>query len=138
MFDHCLYFNTAALARALEREWAAAFKPLGLTPPQAFMLRAILRNPGLLQSELASALAISRPTATRELDGLTAKAFIDRRPTEQDGRQIAIHPTAHAGVIAARLDEASAKVTARLKKQLGDSTFRAVVTGIREVRFALK
>ena len=42
MFDHCLYFNTTALARVLERQWAEAFKPFDLTPPQAFLLRAVL------------------------------------------------------------------------------------------------
>ena len=42
MFDHCLYFNTTALARVVEREWAAAFKPFGLTPPQGFLLRLVL------------------------------------------------------------------------------------------------
>ena len=68
MFDHCLYFNTTALARVVEREWAAAFKPFGLTPPQGFMLRLILGQPGLSQHALATELTISRPTATRLLD----------------------------------------------------------------------
>ncbi len=138
MFDQCIYFNTSALARALERKWAAAFKPLGLAPPQAFMLRAVLRSPGLLQSELASAMAISRPTATRALDGLATKGFVDRRPTGNDGRQIAIFPTRQALAIASRLDAASAKVTAQLKKQLGDPEFQAMVSAIRGVRSMLE
>jgi DNA-binding MarR family transcriptional regulator len=138
MFDQCMYFNTAALARSLEREWAAAFLPLGLTPPQAFMLRAILRKPGMLQSELASALVISRPTATRALDGLAAKKLVDRRATGQDGRQVEIHPTKSATVLGPRLDEASAKVTARLKRKLGDSRFSTLVAEIRTVRSALQ
>ena len=50
MFDHCFYFNTTALARILEREWTRAFKPFGLTPSQAFMLRVVLEKPALLQS----------------------------------------------------------------------------------------
>ena len=69
MFDQCLYFNTTALARQLEREWTRAFAPFELTPPQAFMLRTILDQPGLLQRELAASMVISRPTATRTLDG---------------------------------------------------------------------
>jgi len=78
MFDHCMYFNTAALARRLEQEWALAFKPFDLAPPQAFMLRAVLETPGALQFELADVLAISRPTATRALHGLAAKKMIVR------------------------------------------------------------
>ena len=49
MFDHCLYFNTTALARLLEKEWSAAFASFELTPPQAFMLRLVLDQPGLSQ-----------------------------------------------------------------------------------------
>lgn len=138
MFDHCMYFNTAALARRLEREWALAFKQFGLAPPQAFMLRAILAAPGALQFELANTLAISRPTATRALDGLAAKKMIIRQPTDQDGRHMAVYPTANAIAIASNLNEASAKVTKRLKKLLGDATFAGVVEEIRGVRSALK
>lgn len=138
MFDHCMYFNTAALARRLEREWALAFKRFGLAPPQAFMLRAILEAPGALQFELAQTLAISRPTATRALGGLAAKKMIIRRPSDEDGRHIAIYPTANAIAIASSLNEASAKVTKRLKNLLGDATFAGVVKEIRGVRSALK
>lgn len=138
MFDHCIYFNTAALARRLEREWALAFKQFGLAPPQAFMLRAILAAPGMLQFKLANTLAISRPTATRALDGLTVKKMIIRQPTNQDGRHLAIYPTVDAIAIAEALNEASAKVTKRLKKLLGDGPFAGAVEEIRSVRSALK
>jgi DNA-binding MarR family transcriptional regulator len=138
MFEECMYFNTSALARRLEREWAVAFKPFGLAPPQAFMLRAVIKQPGALQSELADALAISRPTATRALDGLEEKRLVMRRPTGEDGRQIAIHPTDKGVALGPGLNEASARVTARLKKQLGESRFRDLVAGIRDVRSAMK
>ncbi len=138
MFDHCMYFNTAALARRLEREWAVAFKPFGLAPPQAFLLRAVLQAPGSLQFELAQSLAISRPTATRGLDGLAAKNMIVRRPTDQDARHMAVYPTAEALAIATGLNEVSAKVTQRLKTLLGDVAFAGIVGQMRGVRAALK
>ena len=137
MFDHCLYFNTAALARRLEREWASAFDPFGLTPPQAFMLRAILDRPGMLQRELAESMSISRPTATRALDGLQAKGLIERRGLQRDGRELEIHPTPSATQMKAALNHASARVTARLKELLGAGAFRATVSQIKGVRAAL-
>ncbi len=137
MFDHCLYFNTTALARQLEREWAAAFLPFGLTPPQAFLLRAVLDKPGMLQRELADALAIARPTATRALDGLEAKGYIERRVSERDGREMLVHPTREALKIHTDLNDASGKVTRRLKKQLGEDQFAETVTKVRGVRSAL-
>jgi DNA-binding MarR family transcriptional regulator len=87
MFDHCLYFNTSALARQLEREWSAAFAPFELTPPQGFILRAILHKPGLQPREIAQMLVIARPTTTRILDGLEAKGLIERHSSERDGRE---------------------------------------------------
>ncbi len=137
MFDHCLYFNTTALARLLEREWTRAFKPFGLTPSQAFMLRVILEKPALLQSQLASELAIARPTATRTLDGLQKLALVERRGTATDGREFAIHPTPAAVELKAALNAASADVTRRLKKELGAGHFDDTVTKVKQIRATL-
>lgn len=138
MFEHCLYFNTTALARQLEKEWADAFAPFDLTPPQAFMLRTVLEKPGLLQREIAESMAISRPTATRALDGLAAKGFIQRIGSEHDGRQQTVQPTPAAVEIHAALNEASRVVTTRLKKVLGQEVFSDTVARVRGVRSALK
>ncbi len=137
MFDHCLYFNTTALARQLEREWANAFQPFGLTPPQAFLLRAILRKPGMLQFELAALMGIARPTATRALDGLAAKALAERRATTEDGREWVIYPTDKAAQLLKQLDAASSAVTARIKKELGPDRFADTVDKVREARASL-
>lgn len=138
MFDHCIYFNTTALARQLEREWASAFEPFDLTPPQAFLLRAILDKPGLLQREYAEGMVVSRPTLTRALDGLKLKGLIERRNTQNDGREQSIYPTDAALVMHNALNEASVRVGKRLKKQLGNEVFAEAVTLIREVSKALK
>lgn len=138
MFEHCLYFNATALARQLEKEWADAFAPFKLTPPQAFMLRTVLKKPGLLQRELADSMAISRPTATRAIGGLAAKGFIQRRDSENDGREQLVYPTPAAIEIHAALDEASGAVTTRLEQVLGREVFTDTVTKVRGVRSALK
>jgi DNA-binding MarR family transcriptional regulator len=137
MFDHCLYFNTTALARTLEREWTRAFKPFCLTPSQAFMLRVVLEKPALLQSQLARELAIARPTATRALDGLQKLGLVERRSTATDGREYAIHPTPSALALKAPLDAASAQVTKRLKKELGPACFDDTVTKVKQIRSTL-
>lgn len=138
MFEHCLYFNTTALARLVEREWTKAFKPLGLTPSQAFMLRVVLEKPSLLQNELAKAMTISRPTATRTLDGLQKLGLVERRTTQSDGREYAIHPTLQAVGMKDRLNAASAEVTKRLKSELGRNQFDDAVSKMRDVRSALE
>lgn len=138
MFDQCLYFNTTALARVLEREWSRAFKPFGLTPAQAFMLRAVLVAPGLLQGELARSLVISRPTATRSLDGLQSLGLVERRATSADGREQAIFPTPAAQEMHAALDTASGAVTRRLKQVLGAEHFGSVVSQLKNARASVE
>lgn len=138
MFDHCLYFNTTALARRLEREWTEAFSIFELSPPQAFMLRVVLDKPGLLQRELADELSIARPTATRALDFLQAKGLIERHGRNGDGREICIYPTSEAIAFQAALNEASSEVTSKLKKLLGSTEFAETVVKIRSVRSALE
>ena len=137
MFDHCLYFNTSALARRLEREWADAFEPFDLTPPQGFMLRAIIGRPGMLQRELSEQMSIARPTATRAMDGLEAKGFIERRRTADDGRGVSVFPTRKAIGIKVALNGASNAVTAKLKATLGNAEFADTVTKVRGAREAL-
>jgi MarR family transcriptional regulator, temperature-dependent positive regulator of motility len=137
MFDQCLYFNTSALARRLEREWSDAFEPFDLTPPQGFMLRAVMERPGLLQRELAEVLSIARPTATRVLDGLEVRGYVERHRTEGDGREVAIVPTAQALAICDALNSASAAVTGRLKRMLGGDAFIDTVTRLRTARTSL-
>ncbi len=133
MFDECLYFNTTALARQLERVWADAFKPFDLTPSQAFTLRAVLRKPGMLHSELAETLKIARATATRAVDGLVARHLLERRPGRNDGREWEIHPTPEAAELKVPLDTASRRVTERLKGELGTGTFAEFVRRARSI-----
>ena len=137
MFEHCLYFNTTALARLLDRAWATAFAPFELTPSQGFMLRAVLAQPGLLQRELATILVIARATATRSLDGLSSKDLIERRTSPADARESMIFPTRQAQSIRQDLDDASADVTARLKKQLGADQFAQAVGHLGAIRRGL-
>ena len=137
MFDQCLYFNTTALARVLEREWTKAFKPFGLTPSQGFMLRLVLDQPGLLQGELARQMVIQRPTATRALDGLQKLGLVERHGTANDARELAIFPTSQARAMQQPLNAASGEVTRRLKKALGMDEFSDVVAKVKHTRAAL-
>lgn len=133
MFDHCIYFNTVSLGRQLERAWSEAFKPFSLTPPQAFTLRAVLEKPGMLQSELADTLKIARATATRAVDGLEARGFVERRQTKRDGRECEIHPTSEAIELRDALNAASAAMTERFKGSLGADHFRDFVEQVKDV-----
>ncbi len=101
------------------------------------MLRLVLDRPGLPVRELADAMTIARPTATRVLDGLQQRKLIRRATGEADAREQRIHPTAGARAIREALNAASANVTRRLKQLLGPQVFEQMVGKIRTVRSAL-
>ena len=133
MFEQCLYFNTTSLARKLEREWTLAFKTFGLTPSQAFMLRVILEKPQSYQNALAKEMNITKPTASRGLDGLEKLGLIERRPSLDDAREIEIHPTKKAKAMKDGLNTASGEVTKKFKKLLGADEFLDVVGKLRGI-----
>ena len=137
MFEQCLYFNTTSLARKLEREWTLAFKPFGLTPSQAFMLRVILEKPGSYQNVLAKEMNINKPTASRGLDGLEKLGLIERMPSEADAREFEIHPTKKAKILKDGINAASGEVTKKFKKLLGTNEFLDVVGKLKGISNAL-
>jgi DNA-binding MarR family transcriptional regulator len=137
MFDHCLYFNSTALARRIEREWADAFAPFDLTPAQGFLMRAVLAKPGLTPGALASLLVVSRPTATRAIQALVARGLIIKQGREGDGREQSLLPTDQAKAMAEALNAAGSAMTRHHKDKLGDATFDEVVGLMRTLRNAL-
>jgi DNA-binding MarR family transcriptional regulator len=138
MFEECLYFTTTSLARQLEREWTRAFKPFGLTPPQAFMLRVILDKAPLLHSALAEELNLTRPTVSRTLDGLERLGLIKRVQARKDGREMEVSPTPAAVALKDAINAASGEVTTRMKRLLGSPTFDGTVQSLRSISAALK
>ncbi len=138
MFEQCLYFNTTSLARLLDREWSIAFKPFGLTPSQAFILRVILEKPESFHNQLAQEMNITKPTASRVLDGLEKLGLIERRQSKIDGREVQVIPTRKAKSMKEDLNSASAEVTKRFKRILGSNEFDDVVVKLRGITNSLK
>ena len=138
MFEDCLYFNTTSLARQLEREWTRAFKPFGLTPSQAFMLRAILNKAPLLHAALAEELNLTRSTVSRTLDGLEKLGLVKRSQVRTDGREMEINPTPVAVALRDQLNAASGEVTKKMRQLLGSNEFDRSVRNLRDIASCLK
>lgn len=138
MFEHCLYFNTTSLARLLEREWTHAFKPFGLTPSQAFMLRVILEKQSITGTDLSLELNISKATCSRTVDGLVGLDLVKRLPADKDGRSSELHPTSKARGIRDGINQASGEVTKRIKKVIGSAEFDTVVRSLRGIGSSIK
>jgi DNA-binding MarR family transcriptional regulator len=134
MFDHCLYFNSAALARLVEREWGAVYAQFELTPPQGFVLRVILATPGCLGSQVADTLGIARPTATRLVESLCQKGLVERRQGVSDGREWALYPTPSGKTLDRPINQASSDIARKLRTQIGTELYESTITGMHEIR----
>lgn len=95
-----LGFRLSRLTRALRRIWADELSELGLSPPQAAVLRGVAGNPGCSLRALARILATDPMNAKRCVDELEQRGLIrsgsrpgDRRPRTlaltEDGRALA-------------------------------------------------
>ena len=134
MFEECLYFNSNSLARTVGRIWIAAYRQYNLSPPQAFLLRAVLANPGLFPRELAGELNLSRSTITRFLDSLEKRDFLTRKPTKKDGRELQVYPTKAAKEIHQELDGIGRNLTKFMREKIGKDELSQTVAKLREVQ----
>ena len=66
---------------------------LGLTPPDAGILRMLGASGGLSQQDLATRLGIHPSRLVAILDGLEERQLVERRPNADDRRQYALHLT---------------------------------------------
>jgi len=71
-----LGFRLGRLARHLRREWAQELKPLGLSPPQAAVVRGVAAEPGCSLRGLARTLDADPMNVKRYVDELEQRALI--------------------------------------------------------------
>jgi len=82
-----LGFRLSRLARNLRRDWAEQLGPVGLTPPQAAVLRGLAAEPGCSVRALSRALGSDPMNVKRCVDELEHRGLVasgslpgDRRP----------------------------------------------------------
>jgi len=134
MFRECLYFNTNSLARTVNRIWTKAYRRFELSPPHAFLLRAVLAKPGLLPRDLAEELNLSRSTISRFLDSLEKRTLLVRKPTKKDGRELQVFPTQKAKEIHRELDDIGKNLTKLMHEKIGKNELSQTVTNLRGVQ----
>jgi MarR family transcriptional regulator, organic hydroperoxide resistance regulator len=93
-------------ANAWRSELAIALAPVSVTPPQFFVLAALLHvqsraRPGPTQKELADRTGIDVNTTSQIVRGLERRGIVRRQPHPQDSRAVALGLT-QAGLELAR------------------------------------
>ena len=133
MFDRCLFFNVNALARVVNKKWAAAFNQFGLSPAHGYLLRVVLSKPGISQKLLADELRLEKSTITRFVDVLQKKELLIRRKGGTgDARESSIYPTKQAKKIHAELEGLGDELYQTMISKIGVKDLELLVGKLRE------
>lgn len=94
---------------------------LGITAQQWGVLTHFWRAPQLTPSELAEAMEVTPPAATRHLHRLEELGLVQRTRSEHDGRSVGIRLTAEGGRVLGKAaicaDRVTRGFTAKLSEQ---------------------
>lgn len=82
--------HTARLQRALS---ARLLSDLGLFPGQESVLKLLAEQDGRTMGDLATALRVRPPTASKTIARLTTQGLVERRATDGDGRLVRVFLT---------------------------------------------
>ena len=134
MFEKCIYFNTNALVRQINKIWDEAFKPFGLSPSHAYVLRVVLDQPGISMKLLSEELELAPSTVTRFVDSLVTKKLLKRETDDDDKRATIIYPTNSAIKIHKSLEKTGKELYTQMNKIIGQNTFSQLVSDIRDIK----
>ena len=116
-----------AIGYRLRRAQLAVFQDLidsfaayDIRPAQFSVLVLVERNPGLNQSEIASALGIKRTNFVALVDALEKRGLAQRLPTATDRRSNALHLTDAGQKLIATLRQIQSDHEARLIARIGE------------------
>lgn len=112
-------------------------KPLGLRITTYSCLLLIVQNPGIRQSELASALDIERPNLVTILDDLNNKGWIERKRMTSDKRAFALVATKTGHQVCKKAVEANHASEATVLAALSERQTDNLVSTLKNIETAL-
>jgi DNA-binding MarR family transcriptional regulator len=101
-YAQCLYFATNALARKVEKLAQQSWKQVDLSPSHAYLLMAVLDEPGIQPGALANELQLQPSTITRLIEKLEEKKLAVRTT---EGKIVNVYPTPKAKELSPKMKE---------------------------------
>ncbi len=92
-YAECLYFTSNALARKVEKMANECWKRVDLSPSHAYLLIAVLDEPGMQPGSLSDQLQLTPSTITRLIEKLEEKKLVIRTT---EGKLTNVYPTPKA------------------------------------------
>jgi DNA-binding MarR family transcriptional regulator len=95
-----------------------------MRPPYGFVIRALAAG-GLRLTELAERLGVTKQAALKVVDEMEAHGLVERTPAPDDRRAKVLRLTARGEAVRRRALEASERMEAELREDLGDKAVDA-------------
>ncbi len=114
-----LGFRLGRAHRMLRAAWEQVIADLGLSPPQAALLRAVAQQPGCGLRELARRMHTDAMNAKRLADHLERAGLVASSPDPGHRQRRALRPTAQGAALAVELDRRAAGHQRRLARLIG-------------------
>ncbi len=119
LLESGLGFRLSRLTRTLRADWARELDELGLTTPQAAVLRGVAGRPGCSLRSLARTLGAEPMRAKRCVDDLEGRGLLTSAHRGADRRPRVLDLTADGRALARRVDTLVRRQEQRLDKVLG-------------------
>lgn len=128
-------FLLAQVGAHAASKFGERLEAVGLTPPDAGIVRLLVAAEGISQQDLSAKLGIHPSRLVAILDELESRGLLERRPNAEDRRQYALHLTAkgretftkigqishqHEDALCASLTEDEREKLAKLLQKIAD------------------
>ena len=118
---------------AIMQDFKRSVEPIPLTPKQASLLWLANEHPGLAQVDVARLLLVDRATMLGITNSLVKRSLIERRPSLNGGRRVALHLTPEGSALLARAKKAIARHEERLKGRFTDEELRITTDVLKRI-----
>lgn len=81
------------ISREIQFHAYSSEEAISLSPSEGVVMRYLHRHPGTTSGRIAQATGLQRSNLSTVLRGLEAKGVIERRSSDDDGREVKIQPT---------------------------------------------
>lgn len=122
-----LGFLLGVAHRAERRIWEAEIADLGLTAPQAALLRLVTTEPGSGVRRLARELGTDPMNTQRIAEALIAAQLVEARRDPRDARRKPLHPTEQGRALSRTVDYRAEESERRQIQALGEETYAALL-----------
>jgi DNA-binding MarR family transcriptional regulator len=129
-YAQCLYFTSAALARKVEKLAMESWKAMDLAPSHAYLLMAVMEDPGVQPSALSAELHLKPSTITRLVEKLEEKKLVVRT---YEGKLTNVYPTPKARELQPKMKNCLTRFYECYSKLLGEEESIQLVQGMAKI-----